>query len=818
MQMADTSGSADDRGPEVATDDALATEHDQSAAASTGQVSDDTAARRRVTLASARQLLAGVEACTEVDPDAAETMAQQARVLARSAVDTGAEAEAVLRQAVLAQRARRVDQAFAAALEARELAVRGGAPAVEVEAVHLLARIHMEAGNFSDALDAALQSLERHRITDVGSSEGPLLTTVADIHQALGDLDRAIATYDAAMAANAGSGRDDLDVGPLASLARARATRREHLLAINAGEAALEVARRHQPAAVARILAQLSASYCAMNAPEQAAACLSEAELIALDGLGAAEAASSHCTLALARGDLDRMAERPSAAAEQYRQALALALEHGMVDQELRAHTALAAVYKQLGRFEEALAHQEARFDRHQDLFSHGADLRVKTLQIAHDTEATRQQAEILRLRTGELEELVRGRTYDLEEYQLEAFERLAVIAEFRDTDTGEHTVRVGDMAALLARELGESVEFSQQLRLAGRLHDIGKVAVPDAILLKPGPLTAAEFEVMKTHTTVGAEILSGSTSPLIQLAAEVALNHHERWDGTGYPSGLLGESIPMSGRIVAVADVFDALISERPYKRAWSRAEAVHYITAGSGSHFEPRIVEAFLRVIGRSDPELGPVGPDDELVETESRLVTVPVERAPVVGDPADRLGMLVAELARSAARAEQAVVRLEQPVIWADEPVVWGGPDVEQLAEAEQVVEVSHHAAPLEVTGSVEASPAVEAAPPVEAVEAVEAAPPVEAVEAADAPDQPDEPAAAEAPVEVHKRGQRRGQATGEPPVITPASAPRKRSAGTSGDPGQRRKQVRRGGITRTEVVEMISLYRDIPPDER
>ena len=130
-----------------------------------------------------------------------------------------------------------------------------------------------------------------------------------------------------------------------------------------------------------------------------------------------------------------------------------------------------------------------------------------------------RQQAEILRLRTGELEALVRGRTYDLEEYQLEAFQRLAVLAEFRDTDTGEHTIRVGDLSASIATELGSDREWVSQLRLAGRLHDIGKVAVPDSILMKPGPLTPAEFDVMKTHTTIGAEILAGSSSPLIQLA-----------------------------------------------------------------------------------------------------------------------------------------------------------------------------------------------------------------------------------------------------------------------------------------------------------
>ncbi|MGE3588409.1 MAG: HD-GYP domain-containing protein, partial [Ilumatobacteraceae bacterium] len=181
-----------------------------------------------------------------------------------------------------------------------------------------------------------------------------------------------------------------------------------------------------------------------------------------------------------------------------------------------------------------------------------------------------------------------------------------AVLAEFRDTDTGEHTIRVGDLSGEIAAELGEPDDWVAQLRLAGRLHDIGKVAVPDAILLKPGPLTTEEFDVMKTHTTIGAEILAGSSSPLIQLAAEVALNHHERWDGTGYPAGLAGEGIPLSGRVVTVADVFDALTSHRTYKHAWTALEAAQYIIGARGAQFEPRIVDAFVRVFRRRHPEV--------------------------------------------------------------------------------------------------------------------------------------------------------------------------------------------------------------------
>lgn len=555
---------------------------------------------------SVRELLDDARACESTDTGAARAMAQQARVLARTLDDGPGEAEALYRLSSIAYAGGQADDSFAIALDARELARKVGATVVEVWALNLIGLVQYNAGNFSEALESALQALELYRLTDHRVDEGNLLNTVAIIHHSLGDTDRALVTYEAALTANKGLDRPDNDVLTLSNMAEVRAGRNENLLAISLGESALELARRHSPEFVAHILARLATSYCALQALDRAESCLDEAEEILRDRQPHGAVSGTNFDLAMARGrvavehgDLDR-------GIAHYQAALTIAGDGSMLENELQAHTELAKVLKVLGRFEEALAHQEARFSLHESLFSQGTDLRIKTLQIAHDTEAARQQAEILRLRTGELEALVRGRTYDLEEYQLEAFQRLAVLAEFRDTDTGEHTIRVGDMSAEIAAELGEPAEWVSQLRLAGRLHDIGKVAVPDSILLKPGPLTADEFDVMKTHTTIGAEILSGSSSPLIQLAAEVALNHHERWDGTGYPNGLVAEGIPLSGRIVTVADVFDALTSHRTYKHAWTPLEAVRYIVGACHTQFEPRIVDAFLRVVVRSYPEL--------------------------------------------------------------------------------------------------------------------------------------------------------------------------------------------------------------------
>ena len=198
------------------------------------------------------------------------------------------------------------------------------------------------------------------------------------------------------------------------------------------------------------------------------------------------------------------------------------------------------------------------------------------------------------------LEAKVRERTRELEAAQVEIIERLARAAEFRDDNTGQHTERVGQMAALLARQLGLPDPHVSLIRRAAPLHDVGKIGVPDAVLLKLGRLTLDEFEVVKTHTTIGARILSGSRFSVLRLAEEIALNHHERWDGEGYV-GLRTEDIPLAGRIVAVADVFDALTQKRPYKTAWPVGDAVAEIERQRGRQFDPEIVEAFLRVIDR-------------------------------------------------------------------------------------------------------------------------------------------------------------------------------------------------------------------------
>jgi putative two-component system response regulator len=206
----------------------------------------------------------------------------------------------------------------------------------------------------------------------------------------------------------------------------------------------------------------------------------------------------------------------------------------------------------------------------------------------------------LLRMRflTAQLESKVEQRTADLRRSEVEIAQRLALAAELRDYAGGEHTQRVGNTAAVLAASLGLPDDEVETIRLAATLHDIGKIAIPDSVLLKNGTLTLEEFDCLKMHTTIGARMLAGSSSKILNQAEEIALYHHENWNGTGYTPGLEGEMIPQAARIVRVADVFDALTHIRPYKGEWPIEEAISYITENAELLFDPAVVDAFVRV----------------------------------------------------------------------------------------------------------------------------------------------------------------------------------------------------------------------------
>ncbi|MCK9238339.1 MAG: two-component system response regulator [Thiopseudomonas sp.] len=181
-------------------------------------------------------------------------------------------------------------------------------------------------------------------------------------------------------------------------------------------------------------------------------------------------------------------------------------------------------------------------------------------------------------------------------ETRLQIVQCLGKAAEYRDNETGMHILRISHFARTIAKAIGFSDERADELLHAAPMHDVGKIGIPDAILLKPGKLTAEEWEIMRQHPAIGARIIGEHKSSLLQLAATIALCHHEKWDGSGYPNGLAGEEILLEARIVALVDVFDALTSERPYKKAWPIEEALEFIRQQSGSHFDPMLVDVFM------------------------------------------------------------------------------------------------------------------------------------------------------------------------------------------------------------------------------
>lgn len=203
---------------------------------------------------------------------------------------------------------------------------------------------------------------------------------------------------------------------------------------------------------------------------------------------------------------------------------------------------------------------------------------------------ATQQRAETLA-------EAVRLATAEIHARERETITRLARAAEFRDPETGAHIQRMSHYAELIARRLGCDADFADAVLQAAPMHDVGKLGIPDYILLKAGRLTVDEFAIMKRHPTIGHDILKDSSSSIVQLGAQIALTHHEKFDGSGYPAALAGNAIPLAGRIVAVADVFDALTSARPYKPSWPFDKAIALLRSGRGSHFDPACVDAFLQ-----------------------------------------------------------------------------------------------------------------------------------------------------------------------------------------------------------------------------
>lgn len=214
-----------------------------------------------------------------------------------------------------------------------------------------------------------------------------------------------------------------------------------------------------------------------------------------------------------------------------------------------------------------------------------------------------RMQQKIILNRSSYLQQAVEGATKQIRDRELETLFRLAKAGEYRDEETGNHIIRMAKYSRLIAEAMNLSEERCDLIEVAAPMHDIGKIGISDLILLKPNRLTADEFEIMKTHATIGHKILYDSPSKYLRLGAEIALGHHEKYDGSGYPQGLKGKEIPLEARIVAVADVFDALTSTRPYKKSWSSKDAFAYLSANKEKHFDPDCVNVFVTQIEQTN-----------------------------------------------------------------------------------------------------------------------------------------------------------------------------------------------------------------------
>ena len=532
---------------------------------------------------------------------------------------------------------------------ALDLARRHGQPAERAAAAHGLARAAFAQGDLRTAADALSEAAAHYRLAGDAAGRLKSLNNLGLTWTELGEFSQALTCFleayqlvcEQSPADTRAYGSVLVNVGycqmEMGDLARAKATLENALAtARTAGDAKTAVA-----AAI-----NLGHTALGLDSPELAerlfeqghadarAAGLAKFEASALDGLGRVQAVRGHAARAARlhreAAQIAQDAQETNVAIDARLHLTRALLKLGRLDEAHRAlleaqalaeasarrkpaldiHALLAQVCERRGEHAAALRHFRAFHALDKALFNEASERRTAELTGQVELERARHEAEMYRLRIQAAQEgriqaeaQVRERTEELELARLEAVTRLALAAEYRDDVTGKHTWRVGHYAAHIARAMHMSEEDVELIRVAARLHDVGKIGIPDAVLLKPGTFSPAEYERMKAHPIIGANILSGSRSKLLQLAEVVALTHHERWDGGGYPRQLAGEAIPLVGRIVSAADVFDALTHERPYKCAWSYGEALVELERQSGSQFDPAVIKAALKVFGDPD-----------------------------------------------------------------------------------------------------------------------------------------------------------------------------------------------------------------------
>ncbi len=563
--------------------------------------------------------------------DLASTYLEEAIQLARQGVQPAAEADCLNQQAGIHHSRAEYAQALDKLTRALGIVRTLNNPAAQASYLNNIGILRTELGQYPQALEAFLEAYQLYQQEGHSArNRAGNLASIGNLYMEMGDFAQAHRYYEQALAEAHQSSDRLIELQVMQLMAELAYKRQDYPQALALYQTILQASQQQGLERMqATALEGLAKAQMALGEPQTATQTL--LEVLALARSSGWGATLLDVLLSLGEAWLAQGALEQARACAQ--EALELASQARRKRSTYLAHRLLAQIHKAAGAFETAVMHLEEYHRLEREVFNEESERKRQTLINHLELERARTEAEQLRLKT-ELERQAREeaqakvfqRTQELEFAQLEIVSRLALAAEFRDDATGEHTYRVGRNAALIAQQLGWPSNEVEILRLAARLHDVGKIGIPDAILLKHDRLTPEEYEIVKEHTTIGARILSGGRSRLLHLAEEIALTHHERFDGSGYPRGLAGEAIPLPGRIVAVADVLDALTHERPYKRAWSVAEALAEIKRQSGRQFDPVVVEACLAVFADAA-----VGVEEHMQRLDSDLsLSVQLEKA--------------------------------------------------------------------------------------------------------------------------------------------------------------------------------------------
>ena len=474
----------------------------------------------------------------------------------------------------------------------------------QVNSINNIGIIQTQRGNYVAALDAlaTCHDLIQTRLPDPDLQVNCLIN-IGNVHQEMQQFSNAIAQYQQALDLARTSGLWSLEVMALTNMAETFILSNEVEQAVALYQEVLARSRSlGSPIVELDALEGLARSEIKLGRPEQSLDLIDQ-------GLALSRSTGERfreVQLLLDLGDVHSSLQNQDAALEAFDSAKALAGPHDSMRLLLEAELRISTLLETSGDFHGAFMAYRVAHKIERKLFNQHSDRRLQSLNTQFELSRSQAEADALRQRSEEIQQInaqlesrVRQRTRDLEVAQLETVTRLAYAAEYRDDTTGRHTYRVGHLSALLAEAAGLNLDQVAQIKIAARLHDVGKIGIPDQILLKTGKLDPEEYGAMQAHTLIGARILSGGHTPVLQMAENIALNHHERWDGLGYPNGLSGDAIPMIARLVSVADVYDALTSSRPYKHAWSSEEAMLEIERQSGKMFDPRIVTHLRSVI---------------------------------------------------------------------------------------------------------------------------------------------------------------------------------------------------------------------------